>query len=193
MRHFGRSELSQGLPPHGETSRYAFCYIGQGNLAIRCSGLFARHTFMTQSMAAGPNVFLDCDAQTDHNVSETHHRWATGVLFDCIGQKYPTSLMSANRAWMGSGHGWSGAYVMMWNCVGDPLICEIPPTASNWAVGCTGKRDHGPFNKEIVDDAYWSWGAAIEPKSLYRAQLRDRLGPAAVKDLDRTQPVAAGP
>ena len=167
--------------PHGETSRYTFCLLGQGNLVLRGWGRFGRHTFMTQSMVAGPNVFLDCNAEQQHSISETHHRWATGVLFDCIGQKSPTSLESVNRAWMGSGHGWSGAYVTMWNCVGNPIICEIPPTASNWAVGCAGERTHGPFNKQIVEEAYDSWGKHVEPMSLYRAQLRERLGEAAVK------------
>lgn len=166
--------------PHGETSRYTFCMIGQGNLVLRGWGRFGRHTFMTQSMVAGPNVFLDCNAEQQHSISETHHRWATGVLFDCIGQKSPTSLESVNRAWMGSGHGWSGAYVTMWNCVGNPIICEIPPTASNWAVGCSGERTHGPFNKSIVEEAYDSWGQHVEPMSLYRAQLRERLGDAAL-------------
>jgi hypothetical protein len=107
------------------------------------------------------------------------------VLFDCIGKKSATSLESVNRAWMGSGHGWSGAYVTMWNCVGNPIICEIPPTASNWAIGCSGERDHGPFNKEIVEEAYQSWGKHVQPMSLYRAQLRDRLGEKAVSNIDR--------
>ncbi|MGB7161292.1 MAG: hypothetical protein WBD40_24755 [Tepidisphaeraceae bacterium] len=176
--------------PHGQTSRYSFAMSGQGNLVLRCTGTFGRHTFMTQSQVAGPNVFLDCDATNQHSVSETHHRWATGVLFDCIGRKSPTSLMSANRAWMGSGHGWSGAYVTMWNCVGNPIICEVPPTASNWAVGCAGERKNGPFNKAIDEPAYHGWGQPVEPVSLYRAQLRDRLGAAALQAVD-PQPVAA--
>jgi hypothetical protein len=171
--------------PHGQTSRYSFSLHGGQNLVQRCSGRFGRHTFMTQSQTPGPNVFLDCDATDQHNLSETHHRWATGVLFDRIGTKSPTSLQSVNRAWYGSGHGWSGAYVTMWNCVGNPLILEIPPTASNWAVGCSGQREHGPFNEQIVEEAYQSWGKSVQPESLYREQLRERLGEQAVKNISR--------
>jgi hypothetical protein len=171
--------------PHGETSRYSFSLHGGCNLVQRCSGKFGRHTFMIQSQVPGPNVFLDCDSQHQHNLSETHHRWATGVLFDRIGTRSATSLQSVNRAWMGSGHGWSGAYVTMWNCVGNPIILEIPPTASNWAVGCSGQRDHGPFNHRIETEAYESWGKPVQPESLYRAQLRDRLGEQAVKNIEK--------
>ena len=107
------------------------------------------------------------------------------MLFDRIGRKSPTSLQSVNRAWMGSGHGWSGAYVTMWNCVGNPIIVEFPPTASNWAVGCSGERAHGPFNERIESEAYESWGKAVEPASLYRAQLRDRLGDEALANIEK--------
>jgi hypothetical protein len=68
--------------------------------------------------------------------------------------------------------------------VGNPIICEIPPTASNWAIGCGGERDHGPFNKQIVGEAYDSWGKHVEPVSLYRAQLRDRLGVDALRAVE---------
>jgi hypothetical protein len=83
-----------------------------------------------------------------------------------------------DRQYMGTGHGWSGANYVMWNCEGA-LVCQKPPTAQNWAIGHVGRKVRGAF--EPREDGFWeSPGEHVEPASLYAAQLRDRLGEAAV-------------
>jgi len=117
---------------------------------------------------AGPNVFLDCVADTTHSDSGSHHRWATGTLYDNIrcGQ-----LNVRNRGRSGTGHGWAGANQVFWNCRASKIICDRLPTASNWAVGCTGEvRGSGAIE---------SVGRAAKPRSLYLHQLAPPLGAGA--------------
>lgn len=60
-------------------------------------------------------------------------------------------------------------------CTADQINCASPPTAQNWAIGCTSKK------KPSFDSGYFDLlDRPVAPESLYRAQLRDRLGPAAV-------------
>lgn len=54
---------------------------------------------------------LDSLAINTLNDDGPHHRWSTGLLFDNI----KTGLINVqNRADSGSGHGWTGAQVMLW-------------------------------------------------------------------------------
>ena len=76
-----------------------------------------------------------------------------------------------NRGEMGSGHGWSGANYVAWNCRGS-LICQQPPTAQNFAIGFVGRRQPGAFPRTA---GWWeSEGAPVAPRSLYQQQLADR-------------------
>jgi hypothetical protein len=171
------------VEPHDKAARYAFCIWGEMTLTQRCLATHARHSFMTQKSAAGPTVFLDCDTIHQDGTSQTHQRWSTGVLYDCVGLNHPTAIDIADRQNMGSGHGWSGAYCMLWNCNGT-FIAEATPTAPNWAVGCTGKRKagyFGPMQPQVWD----SWNQPVNPMSLYRAQLVDRLGQPAIDNIAR--------
>ena len=78
---------------------------------------------------------------------------------------------------------------MAWNVKTDYLLIQQPPGATNWCIGCIGRPTsilwHG--NKiavpEIPSDLFESPGAAVTPASLYLAQLRDRLGPAALTNI----------
>ena len=59
-----------------------------------------------------------------------------------------------------------------------PTPAPSPPTAQNWAIGCSADKQSG--------DGYWeSFGQPVRPRSLYVAQLRDRLGPAAAANISR--------
>jgi hypothetical protein len=81
---------------------------------------------------------------------------------------------------MGSGHGWSGANYVAWNCLGV-LTCQKPPTAQNFAIGFVGRRTQGAFERA---PGWWeSEGTHVAPRSLYLKQLEDRLGPDAVAAL----------
>lgn len=157
--------------------RYPFS-MGGGQLILmqRCHSREARHAFVFGARVCGPNVFLDCRSEKDHASSEPHHRWSVGGLYDNVeGQ-----LAFVDRGAYGSGHGWSGANYVVWNCSGS-LSCEQPPTAQNYAIGFVGKKHEGPNKRP---DGFWeSLGRHVEPQSLYLKQLEDRLGRSAVENI----------
>ncbi len=145
------------------------------NLFQRCFARGGRHDFVTGSRVPGPNVFLDCVAIETNSDTGPHHRWATGLLFDNVscGQ-----LQVQNRKAMGSGHGWAGAQTLFFNCrsTKSNVKVESPKGALNWGIGCVGLTKNGA--------GYWeSWGTAVQPRSLYLAQLKDRLGNTAVENI----------
>ena len=136
---------------------------GQMCLFQDCVSDGARHAFVYGSRVVGPNVFLRCRSTNDHASSEPHHRWSTGGLYD----NCAASIAIVNRGSMGSGHGWSGAHFVAWNCRG-PISCESPPTAWNMVVGHTGTKKPGPFRSP---DGHWvSWNNPVQPASLLEFQ-----------------------
>lgn len=161
--------------------KYSF-YIdkGVGNLFERCFTRGGRHDYVTGSQVTGPNVFLDCYSVQTHADIGPHHRWSTGILFDNI---YGGQINVQNRGAYGSGHGWAGSEIMLWNCHGSSFIVQSPQIGENWAVGCTGGSitSKGPYDdrKGYVE----SWGTPVEPRSLFLSQLKERLGQAAVESI----------
>jgi hypothetical protein len=157
--------------------RYCFNIDGQLNLVQRCEAQTGRHDFVVGGRVCGPNVFLFCQASRSYATSEPHHRWSVGGLFDNV--KAPIAIQ--DRQYYGSGHGWSGANYVAWNCEGS-LVCQKPPTAQNWAIGHIGEKQPGAFIPR--EDGYWeSQGRHMLPKSLYLQQLKDRLGNVAAKNI----------
>lgn len=152
--------------------RYAYNIQGaQLVLVQRCYADRARHAFVFGSRVPGPNVFLDCKAEHNYATSEPHERWSVAGLFDNV----DAEIAFQDRQWMGSGHGWSGANYVAWNCRGS-LICQQPPTAQNFAIGFVGRREPGAFERAA---GWWeSEGQPVAPRSLYEQQLRDRLAAA---------------
>jgi hypothetical protein len=137
-------------------------------LVRRCFADRARHAFVFGSQVAGPNVFLDCRATNSYATSEPHHRWSVAGLFDNV----EDDIAFQDRQWMGSGHGWSGANYVAWNCRGS-LICQQPPTAQNFGIGFVGRRQPGAFPRTA---GWWEHeGSPVTPRSLYEQQLLDRL------------------
>jgi hypothetical protein len=160
--------------------RYPYNIGGQFILVQRCYARDARHAFAFEARVPGPNVFLDCKSENDHATSEPHHRWSVGGLYDNV--QAPIAIQ--DRQWLGSGHGWSGANYVAWNCRGT-LICQSPPTAKNFAIGFVGTKGKPAFE---APDGWWdSFGRHVEPRSLYLRQLEDRLGPEAAKSQSATK------
>ncbi len=157
--------------------RYSFSLNGQYGLVQRCRSRDSRHTFVTGSKAAGPNVFRDGSAVRSHADSGPHHRWAVGTLYDNISDD--NELCVQNRLWAGSGHGWAGAQQVLWNCTAKKLILQQPPTAQNYAIGCVGTFARGQWAPNAPSGVIESTGKPVAPRSLYLAQLTERLGPAA--------------
>lgn len=161
--------------------RYSFGLNGQYGLVQRCRSREARHTFVTGSRVCGPNVFLDGSATKSHADSGPHHRWAVGSLYDNITDD--NELRVQDRQWAGSGHGWAGAQQVFWNCESKTLTVQQPPTAQNYAIGSIGKFVPGQWSPKAPDGIIELTGKHVEPRSLYRAQLAERLGPAALANI----------
>jgi hypothetical protein len=137
---------------------------------------------VTQSEVTGPLVVLNFTA--DHGGVAPHEPWATGLLVD--GGKFPggteqrPGLAFSNRAPTGSSHGWDIGWAVAWNVSSPFLLAQKPPGAMNWCIGCIGTPvTIGSTPNGIFD----SPGKTVEPASLYLQQLRDRLGPDAVRNI----------
>ena len=145
----------------------------------------------TQARIQGPNVLLDCDFSGDQAV-EPHQRWSTGFLVDNV-HVHGGGIHFINRGEMGSGHGWTVGWSVIWNSTADELVAQLPPGSINLVVGSKGQRRRQPMpiigargaNKgpDLPEAIYDSWNKPVEPRSLYLQQLTDRLGPQAAKNI----------
>ena len=164
-----------------------FSVSGSQILLHRCTAQGDSVFFLaTMGGVAGPNVLLQCEFRGNGWI-QPHMRWATGLLVDnCRVPDGGIDFM--NRGEMGSGHGWAIGWAVAWNCAAKELLVQRPPGAANWAIGCIGERRTGgmPFGhaETLPEGIVDSPGVPVAPASLYRAQLAERLGPAAVRNLD---------
>jgi hypothetical protein len=174
-------EDSENLDPVSQITggrRYSFEVGGQLTLVKNCFARHGRHDFVLHATVPGPNVFVDCTADQAYDESGPHHRWDTGVLFDNVvvhgttepGHRTAGSLEAHNQG-MADGHGWSGANILFWNCTADRIDVGRPPTAQNWAIGCTTTAAPAPTGTGFIESS----NRPVDPQSLYQAQLEDRL------------------
>jgi uncharacterized protein YjdB len=154
--------------------RYSFnIEDGSFNLIQRCYARNGRHDYAMGSRVPGPNVFVDNIAEQTHSDIGPHHRYATGTLFDNI---KGGEMRVRNRAGSGTGHGWAGAQTMFWNVhvTGNHDIWVSSPTAGmNWGIGSVAPVRTGDGFFESNDEH-------VLPRSLFFAQLEDRVGKAVV-------------
>ncbi len=156
--------------------RYSFNVDGQRNLVKNCITREGRHDYVNGSRTCGPNVFYNCTATLQSNDIGPHHRWSTGILFDNIVGNGRIDVQ--NRSVSGSGHGWSGAQTMFWNCTAARMVVQDPQGDHiNWAIGCicpdiTNLGDWVTEPLGFVE----SQGTKIAAiPSLFIAQLNNRL------------------
>ena len=145
-------------------------FIGGGQVLVRdCTAEDGREDFGVGHLAPGPNAFVRCKAVRAHAASGPLGSWATGVLYDTV-EIDGGPLGLTNREIAAQGVGWASANGTAWVCTAPLVECRMPPTAANWAVGPRG---------EYVGDGFWKQlDQSVEPKSLYDAQLAERLGDA---------------
>jgi len=130
----------------------------------------------TLNAAAMLNVVLHCTFEGTGSI-QPHMHWSTGLLVDSC--NIPDGRIDLiNRHSSGSGHGWAIGWGIAWNCSVKYLQVQMPPGALNLAIGCKGEP-HKTFSQE----AFFSANEPVTPASLYLAQLRERLGEAAVKNI----------
>ncbi|MCF0051816.1 DUF6298 domain-containing protein [Dyadobacter sp. LJ53] len=151
--------------------RNTFYTQGQLTLFQRCYAENGFHDFSTGYRAAGPNAFLQCESVLPFGFSGAADSWASGVLFDNVnidGQ----ALSFKNRGQDGQGAGWTAANSVMWQCSASRVENFSPPGSTNFAFGIWA---------EFAGDGYWeNVNEHIKPRSLYVAQLSERIGNEAV-------------
>jgi hypothetical protein len=158
----------------GGYRRMAFHTRGQQTLFLRCTAEQGGNDFTVGYLAAGPNVFLECAARETQGFSGSIGSWASGVLYDGA-QIDGGSLRLDNLETWNQGVGWAAANAMLWNSSASVVIVRQPPGAHNWAVGVWG---------QFLGDGAWSQvNEFAKPVSLYRAQLQERCGQAALSVL----------
>ena len=150
---------------------------GSQVLVDRCSshGLGGFYV-ATLNQDAMLNVALHCTFEGTGSI-QPHMRWSTGLLIDSC-QLPDGRIDLINRQASGSGHGWAIGWGIAWNCTAKYLQVQMPPGALNLAIGCKGEP-----HKTCSPEAFYSANAPVTPSSLYLAQLRERLGDAAVKNI----------
>jgi hypothetical protein len=141
--------------------------------------------FATGPKGTGPVVLLNCVFKGNGWI-QPHQRWSTGLLVD--GCQVPGGGIDfMNRGAMGSGHGWAIGWAVAWNCRAKSFLNQQPPGSANWVIGCEGEpqKRAAPFNSLplLPEGFYDSHGTPVNPASLYLAQLSERLGQQAVKNI----------
>jgi len=143
------------------------------NLVKNCESTEARHDYVTGARVCGPNVFYNCTTRNAHADIGPHHRWASGTLYDNIDTDGQINVQ--DRGNMGSGHGWSGANQVIWNCKAKEASVQNPwSSAKNYCIGLTGAKYPGHFKDR--PDGEWEGlnKPGLQPASLYQAQLKSR-------------------
>ena len=164
-----------------------FTLRGSQVLIDRCSSKGDGAFFVdTAHASATLNVALNCVFEGKGAI-QPHQRWSTGLLIDSC--KLPAGKIEfINRGTSGSGHGWAIGWAVAWNCTAVGLEINQPPGSVNWCIGCIGEMNWGKLKngEEPPKPVPWlsSHGTPVAPASLYLAQLRERLGPQAVENIE---------
>lgn len=152
----------------GGQRRNTFVTTGQQCLFQRLYSAYGYHDFSAGFCSPGPNAFVECKAYMPFSFSGATDSWASGLLFDIVNIDGQAALSFMNRGQDGMGAGWSAANSVFWQCSASRVDCFQPPGAQNWAFGTWA---------QFAGDGYWdSSNEQIKPRSLYYAQLKDRLG-----------------
>ncbi|KAG0332049.1 hypothetical protein BG000_010378 [Podila horticola] len=125
---------------------------------------------------SGPNAFVESEGDDATNDTGPHERWAMGTLYDNI---TCNRIDVQNRASMGTGQGWAGAFQVVYNCTAkEESIIRDAPGTNNWVIGFTGRLDDRPEDDDGVigiKTASTSTDPKM-PRSLYWWQLIKRMG-----------------
>ena len=162
-----------------------------------CYARNGRHHYVSNGTTLTSGiVFLRCVSDVAYNANEGHRKWTTGMLYDNLKEinirpvtgwrKYVYHsqfvLGLYNRRNYGTGHGWSAAHSVCWNCNMDKhygkIVIQKPPTAQNYAIGCSAKDITGMYkitSNYAPGHIEGKNKNGLIPESLYEAQLNSRI------------------
>jgi hypothetical protein len=163
-------EDCKSLAPVSEIAgqrRNTFFTQGGQTLFQRCYAENGLHDFATGYVAPGPNAFVQCESRLPNGFSGAIDSWASGVLFDIVNVD-GNALSFKNRGQDGQGAGWTAANSVFWQCSASRIENFAPPGTQNFAFGTWAA---------FAGDGFWeNVNEHIQPRSLYYAQLAERLG-----------------
>jgi hypothetical protein len=138
--------------PVGEAGGYrrqSFIVYGQQVLFHHCHSEAGMNDFAAGLLAAGPDVFLDCDAIGSLGASGAFEGWASGVLYERV--RVPDShiqlLEDQERA---QGAGWTAANSLLWNSTAKTLDALGPPGSQNYKV----ESKQSLYESELADRGF---------------------------------------
>jgi hypothetical protein len=175
----------------GSSKPAEFAPNGTQVLLDRCSVTGDNIWFIaTGAGVSGPVVILNCTFRGDGR-AESHQRWSTGMLYDNCRAPHG-GIELRNRGSMGSGHGWSMGWGVVWNCTAQEYLVQNPPGAMNWLIGSIGEAKLAPrpfgSGPMLPQGTVDSPGKPVAPASLYLTQLKQRLGAQALKNIGYDSP-----
>ncbi|MDB5047542.1 MAG: hypothetical protein JWO30_613 [Fibrobacteres bacterium] len=161
-----------------------FLCIGTQVLFNKCqSNGTGSWSWTTGSTGTGPMVVLNYRTTQNSGISP-HARWTTGILTDggvmSDAPKGAAGISYRNRGIMGSGHGWTTGWSVAWNVTTPYFLVSNAPGSINWAIGGVGTKTSIDGDPDGIFDHF---NSMVTPASLYLAQLQERLGAQAVKNI----------
>lgn len=152
----------------GGMRRNTFLTYGQLNLFQRCYSEYGIHDFAVGYCAPGPNAFVQCETKESFGFSGAVSSWACGLLFDIVNID-GHNLTFKNLSQSKNGAGWNTSNSLFWQCTAAEIECFSPAAdAKNRAYGCWA---------QFSGDGEWAQSNShVQPRSLYYAQLAERLG-----------------
>jgi len=158
--------------------RYNFDAEERSQLVLftSCHATAGRHSFIVNGGSSASGIVFHRTTSTGSLASSEGHRaWSQGLLFDNHTELAPVTsraILLGNRGDYGTGHGWGAVNSVAWatRTSGARVVVQRPPTAQNYAIGCTGPVDgDGPFEQPTgwIEDTGRS---DLWPASLYEAQ-----------------------
>lgn len=154
----------------GGKRRYTFFTAGKQTLFQRIYAEYGYHDFAVGYGAEGPNAFVQCESHLPYSYSGVIDGVADKVLLDMVNvDGNALGFPSGGRRQGGGGI----RHSVLWQCSASRVDCFQSSGATNWGFGVWA---------EFAGNGAWFFrNEHIKPRSLYYAQLSDRLGKQVLK------------
>lgn len=128
--------------------------------------------FSSEGQGQGPNVILECDIPHAFASTSPHMEWTVGTLYDSMFMHQGLVCLDA-----GGSHGWCGGNHLAWNVECSGFDYDRPATAHQGGIGVvSSSATWDPNRTGTLPPEMISWQTHVDPRSLYRQQLAERVG-----------------
>jgi len=168
--------------PHSGASIQIFTGNGMDCILFhRITASSGGFEFTGGRQSPGPVVFSECQVPQGIAFSGPHLQWNIGYLWDELEMTHDIALIDQHGGWTSANH-------VVWNCESTAnYTVQRPPGTHIWVQGCelngsltpvSGSAPRGAQPAEVL-----SLNTHLEPGSLYRAQLAERVGAQPALDV----------